>query len=79
MTPDQTAGLICAKLEEKGYRGMVVPIEHLLDSSSYWNEEYNGRFRSKIHYFRWNNHVIWGLTAGILKDFLAETSGFGRG
>jgi len=29
MTPDKTAGLICAKLEERGYRGMVVPIEHV--------------------------------------------------
>jgi len=28
VTPDQTAGLICSKLEEKGYRGMVLPIEH---------------------------------------------------
>lgn len=29
MTPDQTAGLICSKLEEKGYRGIVLPIEHV--------------------------------------------------
>jgi len=29
MTPDQTAELICSKLEERGYRGMVVPIEHV--------------------------------------------------
>ena len=30
MTPDQTAGIICSKLEEKGYRGTVVPIEHVV-------------------------------------------------
>jgi epoxyqueuosine reductase len=30
MTLDQTAGLICSKLEEKGYRGMVLPIEHVV-------------------------------------------------
>ncbi|TES94201.1 MAG: hypothetical protein E3J87_00760, partial [Candidatus Cloacimonadota bacterium] len=29
MAPDETAGLICSKLEERGYRGMVVPIEHV--------------------------------------------------
>ena len=29
MTPDKTAGLTCAKLEERDYRGMVVPIEHV--------------------------------------------------
>jgi len=29
MTPDQTAELICVKLQERGYRGRVVPIEHV--------------------------------------------------
>jgi epoxyqueuosine reductase len=29
MAPDQTAQLICSKLEERGYRGMVVPIRHI--------------------------------------------------
>jgi len=29
MTPDQIAGIICSKLEEKGYRSTVVPIEHV--------------------------------------------------
>jgi epoxyqueuosine reductase len=29
MTLDETAGLICSKLEEKGYRGTVLPIEHI--------------------------------------------------
>ncbi|UCD21347.1 MAG: hypothetical protein JSW22_04635, partial [Chloroflexota bacterium] len=29
MTPDQTAELICSELTEKGYRGAVVPIEHV--------------------------------------------------
>jgi epoxyqueuosine reductase len=29
MTLDQTAGLICFKLDEKGYRGNVLPIEHV--------------------------------------------------
>jgi epoxyqueuosine reductase len=29
MAPNQTASLVCAKLEERGYRGTVVPIEHV--------------------------------------------------
>jgi epoxyqueuosine reductase len=29
MVPDETAGLICSKLEERGYRGRVLPIEHV--------------------------------------------------
>ena len=29
MTPDQTARLICFKLEERGYRGATLPIEHV--------------------------------------------------
>ncbi|MCJ7575130.1 MAG: hypothetical protein MUO80_00330 [Dehalococcoidia bacterium] len=29
MVPDEEAALICAKLEERGYRGAVVPIEHV--------------------------------------------------
>jgi epoxyqueuosine reductase len=29
MTPDQTAELICSELEERGYRGTAVPIEHV--------------------------------------------------
>ena len=29
MAPDETAALICSKLEERGHRGVVVPIEHV--------------------------------------------------
>jgi len=29
MAPDETAALICSKLEERGYRGAVLPIEHV--------------------------------------------------
>jgi epoxyqueuosine reductase len=29
MVLDETAGLICSKLEERGYRGTVLPIEHV--------------------------------------------------
>jgi epoxyqueuosine reductase len=29
MTLDQTAELVCSKLEERGYRGAVLPIEHI--------------------------------------------------
>jgi epoxyqueuosine reductase len=29
MTPKQTAALVCSRLEEKGYRGAVLPVEHV--------------------------------------------------
>jgi epoxyqueuosine reductase len=29
MAPDEIAGLICSKLEERGYRGAVLPVEHV--------------------------------------------------
>ncbi len=29
MVPDETSALICSKLEERGYRGAVLPIEHI--------------------------------------------------
>jgi epoxyqueuosine reductase len=29
MAPQETAGLICSKLKERGYRGAVLPIEHV--------------------------------------------------
>jgi epoxyqueuosine reductase len=34
MAPDEIAGLICSNLEEEGYRGMVLPIEHLAQLKS---------------------------------------------
>jgi len=34
MTPDQIAELICSRLQEKGYRGTVVPIEHVAQLKS---------------------------------------------
>jgi epoxyqueuosine reductase len=42
MTRDQTAGLICSKLEEKGYCGMVLPIEHV-PQLKYEIEEHNSQ------------------------------------
>src|SRR4030043_1293725 len=29
MAPQETAGLICSKLKERGYRGAVLPVEHV--------------------------------------------------
>ncbi len=34
MAPDETAGLTCSRLEEKGYRGAVLPIEHVAQLKS---------------------------------------------
>jgi epoxyqueuosine reductase len=50
VTPDQTAGLICSKLEEKGYRGIVLPIEHVAQLK-YDIEEYSsqGKVDAKLY------------------------------
>jgi epoxyqueuosine reductase len=50
VTPDQTAGLICSKLEEKGYRGIVLPIEHVAQLK-YEIEEYSsqGKVDAKLY------------------------------
>jgi len=29
MIPDETAELICSELEKRGYRGILLPIEHV--------------------------------------------------
>ena len=34
MAPDSIAGLVCSRLEEKGYRGRVVPIGHVAELKS---------------------------------------------
>jgi len=34
MAPEAIAGIVCSRLEEKGYRGKVVPIEHVAELKS---------------------------------------------
>jgi epoxyqueuosine reductase len=60
MTPDQTARLICSKLEEKGYRGTVVPIEHVTQLK-YAIEE-------NVHQGKINAGLYEGYLAGFTFD-----------
>jgi epoxyqueuosine reductase len=56
MAADGIAGLVCSRLEEKGYRGKVVPIEHVAELKSEIEE---GISQGKI-------------AAGVHKNYLAE-------
>lgn len=56
---------------------LLVPLHHLANRAHYRVE----RPRSgpyPIHHFRWRHHVIWGLTAAILKRLLDLAFGFSR-
>jgi len=60
MIPDQTAELIRSKLEEKGYRGIVLPIEHVAQLK-YEMEECNGQgkldaelYEKRLTYFEFD-------------------------
>lgn len=48
-----------------------VPLSHLLDEKNYSNGErkFNGRTYT-IHYYHYEEHVIWGITGQILNQFL---------
>lgn len=45
-----------------------VPLKHLLEEKNYWKEiEPSGRI---VHFFKYEDKIIWGATALILKQFL---------
>jgi len=56
MTPGNIAGLVCSRLEEKGYRGVVVPIERLAELKS---EIENGLNQGKIDAQLYNKRLIY--------------------
>jgi epoxyqueuosine reductase len=50
MSPDSIAGLVCSRLEEKGYRGKVVPIEHVAELKSAIEEGVSqGKIAAGVH------------------------------
>jgi len=53
-----------------------IPLAHLLDRAHYELDtaSYSGH---PVHRFRWNGHMVWGLTAAILHQFLTEFFAFG--
>jgi hypothetical protein len=55
---------------------LTVPLAHLLDPANHREEEGLDPTTS-IHYFLWENHVIWGLTAAILHRLLTLALDFG--
>lgn len=56
-----------------------VPVSHLMDASVYYCETWikDGRKRD-VHFFRYENDIIWGLTARILYGFLGYMAGSGK-
>ena len=51
-----------------------VPVSALRDPTIYWQEERLGPDGPKaVHFFRYNQHLIWGATARILTLFLANS------
>lgn len=64
MTPDETAGLICSKLEERGYRGTVLPIEHVAQLK-YEIEECSKRKIDAGLYGKYLTHFEFDITAGL--------------
>jgi len=60
MTPDQTAESICSELEERGYRGAVVPIEHVAQLKYEIEENINqgridaGLYQEYLTHFRFD-------------------------
>lgn len=49
-----------------------VPLPHLLDPA---NHRYDTPFSraNPVHFYHWNDKIIWGLTGGILYNFLKIT------
>ena len=48
----------------------MVPVSHLMNGGSYYSEIWikDGE-RRRVHFFRYENDIIWGLTARILYGF----------
>jgi len=48
-----------------------VPVSHLLNPNIYYSETWTRDTETReVHFYRYKNDIIWGLTARILKDFL---------
>jgi epoxyqueuosine reductase len=56
MTPNAMAGLICSRLEEKGYRGKVVPVEYVAQLKSEIEE---GRSQGRIDARLYDKRLIY--------------------
>lgn len=51
-----------------------VPVSALRDPAIYWQEERSSPEGPRaVHFFKYDQHIIWGATARILTHFLANT------
>ena len=56
------------------------PLDHFRDPSVHRVEDWQHRGRVHlVDFYQFEEHVIWGLTAAILRQFLEETAGLGEG
>ena len=56
------------------------PLDHFRDPSVHRVEDWQHRGRTHmVDFYEFEEHVIWGLTAAILRQFLEETVGLGEG
>ena len=52
------------------------PVEHFRNPSIHHVEDWQHRGRTHlVDFYRFGDHVIWGLTAAILRQFVEETAG----
>lgn len=51
-----------------------VPVSALRDPAIHWQEERPGPYGPRaVHFFKYDQHIIWGATAHILTHFLANS------
>jgi 8-oxo-dGTP pyrophosphatase MutT (NUDIX family) len=48
-----------------------IPLSHFIGRDTYWTEKwFRGCESRTVHFFRWQNDIVWGLTALILNKFV---------
>jgi len=48
-----------------------IPLEYFVSRQTYWTEKwFRGQQSRTVHFFRWQNDIVWGLTALILNKFV---------
>jgi len=65
MAPNEIAELICSKLQEKGYRGTVLPIEHIAQLKSEIEERLRQREIDAALYERYLTYFKFDINAGL--------------
>jgi epoxyqueuosine reductase len=65
MTLDETAGLICSKLEGKGYRGAMLPVEHVAQLKHEIEERLSQKEIDAALYERYLTYFKFDVTASL--------------